>query len=530
MARIIDTSTLLETTTLDYNARDWVYNGLDCCVTLEIFHALQKQMDPVARRTYEFELALQAPVMEMTTRGVLVDEERRREVLELYNKQATFLEDQLATIVSEGLDWSAPLLNKRWWASPMQLKNLFYDVMHLPAVRKRNTKGQFVPTVNREALENFQNYLLAEPLALHVLALRDLDKKRGFLRTAIDPDGRIRTNFNIAGTDTGRLSSSMSDFGTGGNLQNVDRELRSVFVADPGMIFVNVDLEQGDARNVGAICWDRFVDEHGEAFAGSYLDACESGDLHTYNCKLIWPEKPWTGNMKSDKAIAEEIFYRQDSFRQMSKKGGHGTNYYGTPPTMSKHLKVERAIIDEFQIRYFSAYPVIGCYDPNKTDPDHKLPNWHNWVINQITNFHSLTTMFGRRRMFFGRSSEASTIRQAIAYEPQSMTADEIDTGLLKVWRANIAQPLIQVHDSVLFQIPENHKDELVPQIIDMMRVTLPLKRGRDFVVPTEAKVGYNWGDWAMTNPDGLVKWKGSDNRKRERWPLGTRTFEQLFM
>lgn len=536
MAKIIDTADLLETTSLDHNSKEWVYNGLDCCVTLEIRDNLLGQLDNTTRGTYEFSKALQAPVLEMAMRGILVDDNRRQITLKSFNQQIDRLSIQLDEIARDGVgfDVSPKKAPKGgwslWWRSPERVKNLFYDVMGIHPIRKRNAKGQYAPTVDRDALEQIASKnFLAEPLVNHMIALREIDKKATWLKTEIDSDGRMRSNFNIAGTNTGRLSSSYSDFGTGGNLQNVDRELRSCFVADPGYKFANLDLEQGDARNVGAILWNIFVNEYGEEFAGAYLNACESGDLHTYNSRLIWPEKPWTGDLKFDKPIAEEIFYRQDSYRQMSKKGGHGTNYYGTPRTMAKHLKVQQSLIDEFQIRYFKAYPAIGSYNPNKYDPQHKLPNWHNYVRAQLAESHTLTTMFGRRRQFFGRSFEDTTLREAIAYEPQSMTADQIDTGLLRLWRSNRVQLLVQVHDSILFQFPEEQEAEIVPWALEALRVHMELRKDRHFVVPTEAKTGWNWGDFndkkPEENPDGLKKWKGGDPRKRVEQPRAAKRF-----
>jgi len=75
-------------------------------------------------------------------------------------------------------------------------------------------------------------YLIARPIVGHIKAMRDLGKKVSVLKTEIDPDGRIRTSYNIGGTTTGRLSSSFSEFGTGTNLQNIEESLRSVFIAD----------------------------------------------------------------------------------------------------------------------------------------------------------------------------------------------------------------------------------------------------------------------------------------------------------
>lgn len=507
--KIIDTSTLTPDTHLTRNEKEWVYNGLDVCVTLEVLNELLPQLDGVSSATYAFSRALQAPILEMSMRGVRVDQHKKNEVLGTIQSHIERISDQLTRLLKEGIGTE---LN---WRSPPQLKTLFYEVMGLKPIRKRNANGQFVPTVNREAIEQLSQYYHAEPICIHLLALRDLDKKRQFLQTEIDTDGRIRTNFNIAGTTTGRLASSFSDFGTGTNLQNVDRELRSVFIPDPGYKFCNLDLEQGDSRNVGATCWNHFIDSHGEAFAGSYLNACESSDLHVAVCRMAWKTLPWRGDSVEDRRVAEAIAYRQDSYRQLAKKLGHGTNFYGRPPTMAKHTKVAVSLIDEFQQEYFRSFPCIGVYNKD----DHITDCWHNRVRNALRSTHSLTTLLGRRRFFYGRPNDDSTIREAIAYEPQSLTADEIDTALLKLWRAQKVQLLIQVHDSILFQFPEELENEIVPWARDLAKVVIQLKKGRDFYVPVEAKTGWNWGDESKDNPDGLLKWKGVDSRQRTERP-----------
>ena len=147
--------------------------------------------------------------------------------------------------------------------------------------------------------------------------MRDLGKKIAMLKTEIDPDGRMRTSYNIAGTSTGRFSSSFSEFGTGGNLQNVEESLRSIFIADPGYKFAKFDAKSGESFVVGAIEWNLFSD-------GKYLDACESGDPHTAVARICWPRLGWTGDLKHDKDIAETPYYRHYTYRFMCKKLGHG--------------------------------------------------------------------------------------------------------------------------------------------------------------------------------------------------------------
>jgi DNA polymerase I-like protein with 3'-5' exonuclease and polymerase domains len=168
---------------------------------------------------------------------------------------------------------------------------------------------------------------------------------------------------------------------------------------------------------------------------------------------------------------------------------------------MAKHAKVPVAEVKTFQQNYFSALPCI--------------PQYHKYVRQEIKDRASLTTLFNRRRFFFGRHTDESTIREAVAYSPQSMTAEEINIGLLNLYRANKVQLLVQVHDSVLFQYPEELEDIIVPWALKILRVPLILKRDREFIVPTEAKVGWNWGDKSIENPDGLIKYKGHDDRRR---------------
>ena len=494
--RIINTAELTATTLPTYDEQLFVYNGLDVCVTLEIFEEIQKQLDPISQRTYNFSLALQAPILEMNMRGSLVDLEYSGKLIFEFKELQDKVKRNFDRITIEGLGVS---INPQ---SPAALNKLFYEVLELPPVKKRRPDGTFGVTTNREALEKLKIYSIAEPLINHILLYRDLGKKISFLKTEIDPDSRIRTSFNIAGTVTGRLSSSHSDFGSGTNLQNIEKKLRRVIIADPGMKFANIDLEQSDARNVGALLINMFHNDPSRSTnCSAYLDACESGDLHTAVCRMAWPELPWTGDAKSDREVADYLAYRDLSFRDMAKKLGHGTNYYGQPPTMAKHTKVDRAPIELFQKKYFAAFPHIRY--------------WHDETRRQLLTTGTLITPFGRRRRFFGRLDDDSTLREAIAYIPQSMTADEIDEGILRLWRLNKVQLLIQVHDSILFQYPEELEPTIIPIAMQALQIEQTLVNGRKFTVPAEVKTGWNWADFDETNPDGLMKYRGKDVRSR---------------
>ncbi|HEX4500591.1 MAG TPA: DNA polymerase [Scandinavium sp.] len=462
----------------------WIYNGLDTMVTQEVFRAIETDLNETTRATYEFSKALQGPTMEMKLRGVRIDVQVRDQLVRDFESEIGEIEYHLQRILIGGVGVSA--IN---WRSPAQVSNLLYNVLDCPPVRRAGKT-----TVNRDALEKLKSYFLAEPLINHILACRDLHKKIGVLKTEIDSDNRIRTSYNIAGTNTGRFSSSFSDFGTGTNLQNIEKRLRRIFVADSGMKFAQLDAEQGDSRCVGAIEWNLFRD-------GAYLDACESGDLHTSVSRMAWPNMQWTGDIRADREIAEQPFYRQHSFRHMAKVLGHGTNYMGTPSTMAVHTKIDSGVIEKFQSAYFRGFP------------GHL--SWHISVANVLKRDGFLVSLMGRRRHFLGRLTEAETIREAVAYDPQGSCSDILNNGMLQVWQANICQVLMNIHDAILVQYPQEREDEIVHQLKSLMRHPVVLQHDRVMELPYEVKTGWNWADHSKDNPDGLKKYNGCDSRCR---------------
>lgn len=481
------------------------YCGLDSMVTWEVRQELGR-LFPKAPQIYDFERALQGPYLDIMQRGFLVDETARRHAASQLRSRIEKIDRVLQALAGEA--WGRSL-NPR---SPKQLQDFFYGTMHLPEIWI-SQKGERKLSTNREVLEKLEErYLYARPFTGCILAIRDLAKQLNVLEKEIDSDGRMRTSYNIAGTETGRPSSSSNAFGTGDNMQNIAPHLRYVFVADQGMKLCVIDLEQVEARDVGFFEGCLFND-------WQFLDSCESGDLHTNNCKLIWPELEWTGDPSFDRQLANRQFYREFSYRDMSKRGGHLSNYMGTAWTASRSLKVPIGIMEEFQTRY--------CHGSSCAYPAHM--KWWEWTARQLQTTHQLVTPFGRRRHFFGRPGDDTTLREAIAFLPQSTTADRMNLGLWRVWKSMPEVELLaQTYDSITFQALDNSKfDDLVGRALELIRVELIAGNGRKYIVPGEAKIGYNWaskhdeskptGPGNRFNPEGLVKWKpGADGRVRQ--------------
>jgi DNA polymerase-1 len=454
--------------------KDLVYNGLD----------------PTTAKTYRFSCSLQAPVLDMRLRGIRVDTARRDAVVEMYYNRLDRLEHNLDRIVLEGVGMAD--FN---WRSTASLKELFYDRLRIPVIRYQGR-----PTVNRGALERMELYGVAKPIVRHLEAMRDVGKKISMLSTEIDADHRMRTSYNIGGTTTGRLSSSFSEFGTGTNLQNIEESLRSVFVADPGHKLAYFDAEQGESRVVGAIEGNLFGDWR-------YLNACEGGDLHTNVAQLVWPDLPWTSDPGANRKRAEQPYYRHYDRRFMCKKIGHGTNYGGRPATLANQAKVERHLIEEFQPKYFAAFPA------------HR--RWHANVRAELARTGRLISLTGRRRQFWGRRDDDAVFREAIAYDPQGSLADIVNRGMLRVWQANTAQLLLQIHDAIVVQFPQEREHEVIPKLQEQLKITIPLAEGRQFVVPYGCKTGWNWGEYSEENPNGLKKyWPNEERQRSEEMPV----------
>lgn len=514
----VQTETITPLTQFTQSEQLQVYCGLDSCVTLEVREELASQYgQPPA--IYNFERALQGPYLEMMQRGFAMDELARRRACETLNTRLQTLEgvlNQLAVAV-----WGKEL-NPR---SPAQLKDFLYQRMRLPEIWL-SQKGVRKLSTNREALEKLDVYMHARPFVATILGIRDISKQLQVLESKIDSDGRFRTSYNIAGTETGRPSSSTNAFGTGGNEQNIAPALRYVFVADPGYKLGVIDLEQVEARDVGWFCGVLFDD-------WTYLDNCESGDLHTNNSKLIWPELPWTDDAKKNREIADRNFYRDFSYRDMAKRGSHLSNYSGTAWTASRALKVPIKFMEDFQARYVRgrvASPGVMGIEPAFAC----IPRWWQWTAQQLQTTHQLTTPFGRRRHFFGRPGDDTTLREAIAFLPQSTTADRMNLGLWRVWKhMPQLQLLAQTYDSITFQYKETlDEQEIIAEALEQIKIEL-VHKGRSYIVPGEAKVGWNWGsattqadvDRAIAlgkkpprlNPDGLAKWKAGAKDTRVR-------------
>lgn len=192
----------------------WTYNCKDCVITFEIWGQLQSLLLR-ANLESQFQFLMKMAtrnVFRAMLRGVRIDQKRRQEVSAQLMEAIAIRESLIHHVVGFPLNVG----------SPKQMVEFFYSDLGLPVIKNPKTKA---PTCNEAALTAISHKVpLLKPLTDLIAEKRSLGV---FLSTfclmPLDSDQRMRCSYNVAGTETFRLSSSENAFGSGGNLQNVPK-------------------------------------------------------------------------------------------------------------------------------------------------------------------------------------------------------------------------------------------------------------------------------------------------------------------
>lgn len=499
--------------------REAVYNAIDTIATLEIDNVLEKRMTEADKRTHDFYMAVQGPAIDMTIRGIKVDETAKFELSQKLKAEVRRLESELAKHPEIKPIWDHMEKNtgacarpsrkdgKHKWepgvedgpdrhcldcgASRMKVRpfkpssdddkiHLLYDLWKLKKVTNKDGKV----TADKEARGRLRDRLkekekkYEEPLTL-LDEHADASKQLQFLGFRSD-DGRFHAGFNVGVTSTHRWSSNKDAFGRAANAQNITERHRGMFVADDGYEMCYADLKQAESNVIANVSGDE-----------QYIAAHKS-DTHTYVCRLIWPEgvggTPWTWDIVQDKKLATSVRPAWDDrpghdFRYQSKAVQHGSNLGLTPFGMAIQKRIPVAAAQEGQARYFKAFPGIR--------------NYQRMIKDKVQKQEPIITPLGIRFKLFGRPWDDHTYKEGLAVIPQSVVGHIISIGIYYIARyLPEIQLLAQVHDAILFQFPKGRYD-LVYKALQFMTVPIPLTSvdGKDRVIEigTEASVGPTW-------------------------------------
>jgi len=456
----------------------WNYNGMDAIVPVD---ALPKQFETLRRQqnweTYERQRKLIKPLLYMGERGIRVDVNGMMEYEVEQRKILDRLAEELNASVGHEINFN----------SSQQLAAYFYKECNIKPYKKRTPDGKYVVTTDVDALKRISRlHCTGSEAAKLMLDIRGLSKRIStYLNIGkVDKDGRYRSSYKPVGTDTGRLASGETIFGTGGNQQNWPHDLLRFFLFDEGYIGYSFDLSQIENRIVAYVGGVR-----------AQIEAFEQGlDLHTMTASIIF-HKPYDQISKLDGSSS--LGDGRQSERYWGKKGNHGINYdesYKKFALINEMSETEAKATLEGIHR---GYPEIrGGY--------------HAMIQDMLKTNRTITNLFGRTRLFLGPVFPSypniplhactDTYRQGYAHFPQSTCADKVNEQGIEYIYYNQSlfksiELLAQIHDSVVFQIPLSCSWEEHARMLILIKRSLETSlwwHDREIKTPVDLAIGFN--------------------------------------
>lgn len=456
-----------------------VYNAADCANTRGLVDVLLTEMkNKDVYSTYERKMSEVEPSLFMQLNGVDVDIDVRDELIQKYQKRLNLIEEGLKSILNKDINFK----------SPQQLQKLLYVDLELPVQFKRR-KSKFdskKPTTDKEALERLYRKT-NDPILKLILEHRGTSKLLDtFLKIELTDQGKVHTSYNIVkakevdpvtgreskqGTVYGRWSSSKSIiYPSGcGNLQNIPRVARRMYVAPPGYEILQADYKQAEAVIVAHLIND--------VKAIKVFDDPE-GDIHKLTASMMF-------NIPYEEVTKDH--------RNIGKRLRHAGNYSAGPAVVAHALGVELGEAKKLIQLYHNSCP--------------QLRLWHKSIQAQLTKNKTLVTPLGRKHVFTERWGD-QLFRSAYSFIPQSTVGEMLNIALVKFYHkwGDLVSIWMQLHDAmyILKKIKED-RQMWMERMRDCMIIPLEINH-REVIIDVDFKVGTNWGPYCdEADPDKNV-------------------------
>lgn len=433
-------------------ARD--YAAEDADITLRLYNIFKPRIVPEHMTTvYEtLERALAPVIADMEFTGIRVDPAFLRRMSNDFAKKIDALERTIHEMAGQAFNI----------ASPKQLGDVLFGAMGLQGGRKTKTGGY---STGADVLEELSGQ---HPIVDAILEWRGLSKLKSTyadaLPEAINPrTGRVHTSFSLAGTNTGRLSSSDP------NLQNIPirtedgRKIREAFIPADGHLLLSVDYSQIELRLAAEMADIK-------ALKQAFHDGI---DVHAATASQVFgvPLEQMTPDIRRNaKAINFGIIY--------------GISGFG----LAKQLGIGNAEAAEYIKKYLARFPELKTF----MDGAKEFARQHGYV----------ETLYGRKCFVRGINDKNPAMRsfaerQAINAPLQGTAADIMKRAMIALVPALAqaglgAKMLLQVHDELLFEVPEAEKDTTEKLVKQVMEAAGP---GISLPLVVEAGWGQNWAE-----------------------------------
>ena len=434
------------------------YAAEDADVTLRLWHVLKSRMTAEGMSAvYEtLERPLVNVLARMERRGISIDRQVLSRLSGEFAQRQGGLEDEISKLAGEPLNPG----------SPKQLGDILFGKMNLPGGTKTKT-GQWA--TGAKVLEELAE--AGHELPQKILDWRQVSKLRSTYTDAlpgyVNPrTKRVHTSYALAATTTGRLSSSEP------NLQNIPvrneegRKIRRAFVADKGNKLVSADYSQIELRLLAEI-----------AEVPALRQAFKDGlDIHAMTASEMFgvPIKEMTGEVRRRaKAINFGIIY--------------GISAFG----LANQLGIAREEAGAYIKKYFERFPGIRDY----MEETKAFAKKNGYV----------TTLFGRKCHYpdianSNPSLRAFNERAAINARLQGTAADIIRRAMVRMDDALeekklSAQMLLQVHDELIFEVPEKEVVKTLPVVQKVMEEAPLPAVSLSVPLQVEARAADNWDE-----------------------------------
>ena len=429
------------------------YAGEDADQTLQVHHALWPllQADEQLRAIYALEIASSEALYRIERNGVLIDAPTLATQSHELGQRILQLEQDAYAIAGQPFNL----------ASPKQLGEIFFDKLGMPVVKKTATGAR---STDEEVLEKLA---LDYPLPAKLLEHRSLSKLKGtytdkLAQLAHPRTGRVHTHYAQAVAVTGRLSSNEP------NLQNIPirtpegRRVRAAFVAPPGCVLASADYSQIELRIMAHLSGDHAL-----------LHAFQQGlDVHRATAAEVF-------GVSVHQVTSEQ--------RRYAKVINFGLIYGMSSFGLAKNLGIETKAAAAYIDKYFQRYPGVKQY-MDDTKAQAKAMGYVETVLGRRLYLPEINSPNGPRR--------AGAERAAINAPMQGTAADLIKLAMVKVQQVLDAQKptikmILQVHDELVFELPEGEVDWLRHEVPHLMASVADLR------VPllAEVGVGHNWDE-----------------------------------
>ena len=433
------------------------YAAEDADVTLRLWKFLKpKLVAEQVTTVYEtLERPLPTVIAAMENQGIKVD---RAELARLSGMFA----QKMAGLEAEAYELAGTQFNL---GSPKQLGEILFDQMGLEGGKKTKTGAWQTGAGVLEGLAE-----KGEKLPQTILDWRGYSKLKSTYSDALVQQinartGRVHTSFSLAATTTGRLSSSDP------NLQNIPirteegRKIRDAFVAETGHVLVAADYSQIELRLLAHVA---DLPTMKQAFA-------DGVDIHA---------------LTASEMFGVSLADMDSATRRRAKAINFGIIYGISAFGLANNLGISRTEAGDYIKSYFEKFPGIKAYMDAAKSEAHE--------------YGYVKTLFSRKCHIKGIKDRNQAVRgfaerQAINAPIQGAAADIMRRAMIRMPEAikgiEGARMLLQVHDELVFEVPENKADDLIKVVIPTMENAAMPAVNISVPLVVEALAAKNWND-----------------------------------